>query len=254
MAFQRVAAAAALSVAAASAAQVQNVGNITATAPIPLSSHPQGQALVAQAVQNTALLDVNFKFLDKEYENDTYATDPLGNRYRTGCYRFKASSGFRFKVDKPQFTLNQQGLTIRQNVAAIDINGLTASVQVLLCQNITLPNIGFRVRNVEMTYRVNPVLSFNQSNGSCTIGWQQPNMDFTIGDLNVQGVQNDIDQLAKKAIQEALNLAFDAYYGSTMRGELVKVSTGICPAASGPQRPPAQSGQPIRQAPRPRAR
>jgi hypothetical protein len=257
MAFQRLAATAIICVATGSAfaqPQVQNVGNITAVAPIPLASHPQGQALMAQAVQNTTLIDVNFRFLDKTYENDTYATDPLGNKYKTGCYRFKASSGFRFKVDKPAFTLNEQGLTLRQNIAAIDGTALAATIQVVVCQDIPVSAMGFRLRDVELTYRAKPMLAFNQSNGSCSIGWTQPNLDIKIGDLNILGVQNDVDQLGKKAVQEALNLAFDAYFGSTMRGELVKVTTGICPATGGQTRQPARIEQPVQQTPRQRAR
>jgi hypothetical protein len=228
-----------------------NAGNLTAVAPIPLASHPQGQAMMAEAVQKAALLDVNFRFLDKEYENNTYATDPLGNKYITGCYRFKASSGFRFKVDQPQFTLNNQGLTVTQNIASINATGLNASVRVLACQDIPLASFGLRLTNVQVRYRVNPRLSFNQTNGGCSLGWSQPDMDITIGDLNMLGVQNNIDGLAKKAVQEALNLALDGFYGSTMRGELVKITSSVCgaPIQPGNVSQPAQTQQPVQQAP-----
>jgi len=233
-----------------------NAGNISAVAPIPLASYPQGQAMMAEAVQKAALLDVNFRFLDKEYENNTYATDPLGNKYITGCYRFKASSGFRFKVDQPQFTLNNQGLTVTQNIASINATGLNASVRVVVCQNIPVASFGLKLTNVQVRYKVNPVLTFNQANGGCALGWSQPDMDVTIGDLNMLGVQNDIDGLAKKAVQEALNLALDGFYGSTMRGELVKITTSVCgaPAQPGQRSQPAPTQQPVQQAPATRRR
>jgi len=208
----------------------QLVGNITtAAAPIPLASHPQGQAMMAQAAQRAALLDLQFKFLDKDYENNTYATDPLGNKYITGCYRFKATSGFRLKVDVPQFTLTTQGLTITQNISKINADGLIAKVRVLACQDIST-GVGLRLGDVKVTYTARPTLSFSQSNGACTLGWSQDNdeVHVTIGDLNILGVQNDIDQLAKKAVNEALEAMLENFYGDAMRGELVKITVGVC--------------------------
>jgi len=208
----------------------QLISNITtAAAPIPLASHPQGQAMMAQAAQRAALLDLQFKFLDKEYENNTHATDPLGNTYVTGCYRFKATSGFRLKVDVPQFTLTTQGLTITQNISKINADGLIAKVRVLACQDIST-GVGLRLSDVKVTYTARPTLSFSQSNGGCTLGWSQDNdeVHVTIGDLNVLGVQNDIDQLAKKAVNEALKAMLENFYGDAMRGELVKITVGVC--------------------------
>jgi hypothetical protein len=198
--------------------------------PIPLGSYPQGQAMMAQAAKNAALLDVNFKFLDKSYDNNTYATDPLGNKYITGCYRFKATSGFRFKVDVPQFTLTAQGLTVTQNIAKLNYDGLSVKVRVVACQDIDLPSIGLRLSDLKVTYTARPMISFSQSNGACTVSWNQDTDDvrITIGDLNVLGVQNDVDKLAKDAVREALNLALDGFYGSLMRNELLKISTGSC--------------------------
>lgn len=221
-----------------------NIGNVTSMAPIPLASHPQGQAMMAQAAQNAALLDLNFKFLDKDYENNTYATDPLGNKYITGCYRFKASSGFRFKVDVPQFSLTAQGLAVTQNIAKLDVDGLAAKVRVVACQDIDV-GFGIRVRDVKVTYRARPNLSFSQSNGACTLGWSQDNDEIhvSIEDINVLGLQNNVDQLGKKAIEEALNAVLEGFYGDALRKELVKITVGVCgqPASSAP---PVSTSQP----------
>lgn len=202
----------------------------TAAVPIPLGTYAQGQAMMAQAAKNVALLDVNFKFIDKSYDDNTYATDPLGNKYITGCYRFKATSGFRFKVDVPTFTLTAQGLTVTQNIAKLNYDGLSVKVRVLACQDIDLPSIGLRLSDLKVTYTARPMISFGQANGACTVSWNQDTDDvkITIGDLNILGVQNDIDKLAKDAVREALNLALDGFYGSLMRNELLKISTGVC--------------------------
>jgi hypothetical protein len=212
-------------------------------APIPLASHPQGQAMMAQAVQKAALLDLNFKFLDKDYEDNTYATDPFGNRYITGCYRFKASSGFRFKVDVPQFTLTTQGLTITQNIAKLEANQLAVKVRAVACHDIDY-GIGVLLSNVRVTYRARPNLSFSQSNGACTVGWSQDNdsIEVAIGDINVLGLQNNVDQLGRRAVVEALNFVLEGFYGDALRNELVKVSVGVCgqPASSAPPKSVSQ--------------
>ncbi|MDP9179627.1 MAG: hypothetical protein M3O61_18295 [Gemmatimonadota bacterium] len=195
----------------------------------PLASYAQGQAMMAEAARKAALLDITFTFLDKEYKDDTYATDPLGNQYRTGCYRFKVNSGFRFKVDVPQFTLTNQGLTVTQNIARLNADGLSARAQVLACQEFGI-GVGLRLSDLRVTYTARPMISFNQANGACTISWNQDTDDVrvTIGDLNILGVQNDLDKLAKNAVEDAVNLTLDAFFGSMMRTELLKISTGVC--------------------------
>jgi hypothetical protein len=221
-------------------AQVNAGAATTAAVPIPLGQYAQGQAMMAQAAKNVALLDVNFKFIDKSYDDNTYATDPLGNKYITSCYRFKATSGFRFKVDVPQFTLTPQGLTVTQNIAKLNYDGLSVKVRVLACQDIDLPSIGLHLSDLKVTYTARPMISFGQANGACTVSWNQDTDDvrITIGDLNILGVQNDVDKLAKDAVREALNLALDGFYGSLMRNELLKISTGVC------GQPPAKAAQP----------
>ena len=210
-------------------AQAQIRATTQITAPIPLASFPQGQAMMAQAAQRVALLDVNFSFLNTTYSDDTYATDPLGNKYRLACFRFKATSGFKFKVDVPQYTLTAQGLTVTQNISKVTADGLTAKVQVVACQDITV-GVGLRVSDLKVVYTARPMISLGQSNGACTVSWNQDTDDvrISIGDLNISGVQNDIDKLAKDAVREALNLALDGFYGSLMRNELMKVAVGVC--------------------------
>ncbi len=204
--------------------------NVTSAARVfPLASYEQGQAMMTAAAQRLALLDLNFSFLNKEYKDDTYATDVFGNKYRTGCYRLKLSSGFKFKVDVPQFTLTPQGLTVTQNIPTIKAEGLSAKAQVLACQEISV-GVGIHLSDVKVTYTARPVISFAQSNGACTITWNQDldNFRVTIGGMNILGLQNDLDKLAKDAVREAVNLSLDGVYGSLLRNELTKVSVNVC--------------------------
>ena len=196
---------------------------------IPLAQYAQGQAMMAQAAQNAALLDVRFTFLDKTYKNDQYIKDPItGKKVRTSCIRFRSTSGFQFKVDVPTFTLTPAGLTVTQNISKIKADGLSAKFQFGPCQDIGV-GVGIQLSDVKVTYKARPTVTFS-TEGACTIHWNQDNDDITVsvGDLNIIGVQNNIDKLAKDAAREAINATLDGFYGRVMRNELLKVSVGTC--------------------------
>lgn len=205
----------------------QLAGGAAAALPRPLSTHPQGQEMMSQAVKNAALLDLHFQFLNKSYSNDVYATDPLGNRYRVSCVRFKSTSGFRFTVDVPTFTLTSEGLTIEQNISRLTADGLTVKVQLGPCADVSA-GIGVRLSDIKLVYKARPMIRFE--NQLCKVTWSQDTDELrvAVGDLNITGVQNDIDKLAKDAAREALNAVLDAYFGGRLRGELLKVSVNIC--------------------------
>ena len=198
-----------------------------AALPIPLASFAEGQAMMAKAAENAALLSVKFTFLDKTYKNDVW-TGPSYARVRVSCVRFKASSGFDFEVDVPKFTLNAQGLTVEQNISRIKADGLSAKFQLGPCHDVAV-GIGVQLTDVKEVYKSRPVVTFS-SDGACTVHWNQDTDDtrVSIGDLNILGVQNDIDKLAKDAAREAINAALDGFYGVLLRNELLKVSMGTC--------------------------
>lgn len=209
---------------AAGAAAGASVG----MAPMPLASHPQGQQMMAQAAERLALLDINFRFLNKTYENDQYVREPVtGKKIRTACIRFRSTSGFRFRMDVPQFTLTGQGLTVVQNFSKITADGLTVKVQLGPCADVAA-GIGLRLSDVRVTYRARPMLSFEDD--SCTLNWNLDTDDLriSIGDLNITGVQNDMDKLAKDAVREALNAALQSVFGGALRGELARVAAKVC--------------------------
>jgi len=200
---------------------------MVAQVPIPLAQYAQGQAMMAQAAQNAALLDVNFTFLNKTYEKDVW-TGPDWARVRVSCVRFKATSGFRFKVDVPSFTLTQAGLTVTQNISKIRADGLAAKFQLGACADVGV-GVGVQLTDVKVVYQARPTVTFS-TEGACTVHWNQDTDDITvsIGDLNIIGVQNDIDKLAKDAAREAINATLDGFYGRVLKNELLKVSVGTC--------------------------
>jgi hypothetical protein len=131
-------------------------------------------------------------------------------------------------MDAPKYTLNGQGLTLEQNISKISADGLAVKVQLGPCTDIGA-GVGVRLSDVKLIYKAKPMLTFDQNN-NCKLSWSQGNDDLniSIGDLNILGVQNNIDKLAKDAAREALNASLDAYFNSKLRGELMKVTVNVC--------------------------
>jgi len=237
----RVAVVASLLVCATVALRAQSraagAGQMTAMVPIPLSSHPQGQQMMAAAAKTAAVLDIHFQFLNKSYENDVYVTDPLGKKHRVSCVRFKSTSGFRFKVEPPQFTLTAQGLTIVQNIAKLSAEGLTVRVQFGPCADVAY-GMGVRLTDIKVVYKAKPMITVDKDQ-HCKVSWSQQadELHVSIGDLNITGVQNDIDKLAKDAAREALNTVLGGYFGGRLRGELIKLSVSTCGGGKAPVSP-----------------
>ena len=197
------------------------------TMAIPLAKHPQGQSMMAEAVKRVALADVQFKFLDKTYENDVWAKDPFGNKYRLSCVRFAVTSGFGFRVDQPTFQLNEQGLTIQQNIARMTANGLKFKFQLGPCVQSTA-GFGMEVTNVNFIYKLKPMILVEH--GLCRVTFDQfpEHLHATIGNLDITGVQHDLANQAKDAIREGINYTLDGGYLSLFRNELTKVTAEFC--------------------------
>jgi hypothetical protein len=195
---------------------------------IPLASYPDGQAMMQQAV-NLLVPDVDVRFLDKSYENDQYVKDPItGNKVRVSCVRFRADSGFRFKKDPPKFSLTTSGLTVTQNIAKIRADGLSYKFQLGPCAWVG-GGFGVQLTDVKAVYKVRPMLSFD-GNGACRLNWNDDanSLALAIGDLNIIGVQNDLDKLGKDAAREALNATLHAAFGNGLRGALNKIVIDTC--------------------------
>ncbi len=130
-------------------------------------------------------------------------------------------------MDVPSISLTTEGLTIVQNFSKVDYDGLSARFQMGPCQDIAV-GLGLRLRDVKVTYHARPMI--RPEAGSCTLSWSQDTDDtrVTIGDMNILGVQNDIDKLAKDAVREAVNLALDNFFGNEMRNELFRITLATC--------------------------
>ena len=195
---------------------------------MPLSSYPNGQAMMQQALNQLAV-DIDVRFLDKTYEKDVYVRDPVtGKKVRVSCVRLRADSGFRVKTDPPKFSLNTSGLTVTQNIARVRADGLTYKFQLGPCAWVGA-GLGVQLTDVKAVYKVRPMLSFD-GNGACRLNWSDDtnSLAIAIGDLNIIGVQNDLDKLGKDAVREAINATLYAGFGNGLRGALNKIVIDTC--------------------------
>jgi hypothetical protein len=198
-----------------------------AAVPIPLARYEKGQEMMSKAVKNSALVNLQWKFLDKTYENHVYATDPFGNKYKVSCLSFKATSGFYFKMSEPTFTLKETGLTITHKIDRITADGLKFKFQVGPCVEHSA-SYGMLLKDVRITWKAKPMLSF--ADGGCKLIFRQDPEDIyvTIGDYNIYNSPNELDKLMKDAIREALNLFLRQGYNQLINRELTKQVVSVC--------------------------
>ncbi len=213
-----------LLVAGPSSGAANPAGNVQLP-PIPLASYPEGPAMLQQALSNLSL-SVNFKFLDKTYENDQYAS-VAGQKVRTACLRLRATSGFAFNMPRPTAQLDAAaGVRVVAIINKIDANGITVKAQAGPCMDIST-GMGVKLTNVKVVYETRPTLSFSAD--GCRLQWnEQPDsLKVSIGDLNILGLQNNLDKLAKDAVREAANSTFKLVH-TLLRNEMNSISLNTC--------------------------
>ena len=211
------------------AKQAGRAGQVMATQL--LKNFVNGPAMLDEAM-NGLSLDIGFKFLNKTYENDVYVTEPLtGNKVRTACVRFKSTSGFAFKAGTPDAHFTQDGvLVVVQNIDKIDAEGLNFSFQLGPCVNVA-GGFGVRLRDVKLTYKARPIIKFPEQGCQVTLNPIPDDMRVSIGDLNILGVQNDLDKLAKDAVREALNATLGSFFNQGLGSGLAKAAIKVCGGA-----------------------
>ena len=83
--------------------------------------------------------------------------------------------------------------------------------------------------DVNFVYKAHPTLTFDEK-GFCRLSWNEEPDQFrvAIGGMNITGVQNDLDKLAKDAVREGVNFTLNGILGSLMRNELTKITVDVC--------------------------
>lgn len=192
-----------------------------------LGNYAKGPQMMEEAISGLSV-DVSFRFLDKTYENDVYVKDPVtGNKVRTACVRFKSTSGFAFKASGPSYTLTTQGLTVVQNIDKIDAEALNFSFQLGPCMSAG-GGFGIKLRDVKLTYKARPMIRFENTGCKVSLNPIPDETRVSIGDLNILGVQNDLDKLAKDAVREALNVSLANFFNGGLGSGLARASISAC--------------------------
>jgi hypothetical protein len=215
-------------------AQVAQAAQTATAMPVQLlKNYAHGLEMLDQAMTGLTL-DIGFKFLNKTYENDVYVTEPVtGRKVRTSCVRFKSSSGFAFKASTPDAHFTQDGvLVVVQTIDKIDAEGLNFSFQLGPCVNVA-GGFGVKLRDVKLTYKARPMIKFPEIGGGCqvTLNPIPDDMRVSIGDLNILGVQNDLDKLAKDAVREALNATLGNFFNQGLGSGLARAAIKVCGGA-----------------------
>jgi hypothetical protein len=194
---------------------------------LPLAASEQGRQMLDQVLQ-TMQLDVELEFLNKTYENDVYVREPItGKKIRTACVRFKATSGFRFAIDPPKVRLTSQELTVEQNIARLEADGLTVKFQLGPCADVS-GGFGVRLRDVKLVYKARPTIEMREDGCKVSLNPLPAETRVSIGDLNITGVQNDLDKLGRDAVREALNVSLQNFFDSSLGGGLGRVAARTC--------------------------
>lgn len=213
-------------------AQVAQAAQAATAMPVQLlKNYAHGLEMLDQAMTGLTL-DIGFKFLNKTYENDVYVTEPVtGRKVRTSCVRFKSSSGFAFKASTPDARFTQDGvLVVEQTIDKIDAEGLNFTFQLGPCMNVG-GGFGVRLRDVKLTYKARPMIKFPEQGCQVTLNPIPDDMRVSIGDLNILGVQNDLDKLAKDAVREALNATLGNFFNQGLGSGLARAAIKVCGGA-----------------------
>ena len=196
--------------------------------PQALGKHPQGQQIVEEAIKRLSSMQLQYKFLDKTYKNDVYAKEPItGQKVRVSCVRLKGESGFGFRIDPPQFKLSTEGLVITQRFPRIAAQGLKVKFQLGPCVEHTV-GIGVVLSDVTFTLRARPMIAISSDACRVTLNQDQEDFRVAIGGMNITGLQNDLDPLAKEAFEESLNALLNGTYELFVTDAMQRASVQLC--------------------------
>jgi len=137
-----------------------------------------------------------------------------GNKYMVNdCLGIKASAGqFTFRPGAPSLRLDGSGVLMQFVVNRVALDGLSvrirpnASNPAKLCKFSKRFGVGGSASNVRFEIRFDPLLDLRECKVQ-TAG--QIRYSLAIGGFNLRPLQNDLDNVAKNMIEEAINLFLD---------------------------------------------
>lgn len=129
------------------------------------------------------------------------------------CIGVKASVGeFSVQFGKPEIKVNELGkVVIKLNVDEIKFDALKIRMRPcpkdLQCHFSERFKIGGLARDLSMTVTMDPRATIAASTGICAFSFNGPmTVHWRIGGLNLKPLQNNLDDVAKQMIEDALNV------------------------------------------------
>ena len=149
-----------------------------------------------------------------------------GNKYMVNdCLGIKASAGqFTFRPGAPSLRLDGSGVLMQFVVNRVALDGLSVRVRpnvsnpTNLCKFSKRFGVGGSASNVRFEIRFDPLLDLRECKVQ-TAG--QIRYSLAIGGFNLRPLQNDLDNVAKNMIEEAINLFIE---GPTHRELLMQAT------------------------------
>jgi len=135
-----------------------------------------------------------------------------GEKYMVNkCFGIKVRAGnFKLKLASPNARLEGTAAKLTFRVERISMNGI--SLRMRPSTNLLKPchfgkkfSVGGAATNVRIEFRFDPIMDF----AKCKFGsFGDIHTRVDIGNLNLKPLQNDLDKMAKNAVEDALNNIF----------------------------------------------
>jgi hypothetical protein len=135
-----------------------------------------------------------------------------GEKYMVNkCFGIKVRAGnFRMKLASPNARIEGTAAKLTFRVERISMNGI--SLRMRPSTNVLKPchfgkkfSVGGAATNVRIEFRFDPIMDF----AKCKFGsFGDIHTRVDIGNLNLKPLQNDLDKMAKNAVEDALNNFF----------------------------------------------
>lgn len=168
--------------------------------PVRLDKYPDAQGFLRKVAEAMTRKEIDVSLIGGE---KYMVNDCLGIKVRAG--------NFRMKLASPNARLEGTAAKLTFRVERISMNGI--SLRMRPSTNVLKPchfgkkfSVGGSASDVRIEFRFDPIMDFAR----CKFGsFGKIHTRIDIGNLNLKPLQNDLDRMAKNAIEDALNNVFN---------------------------------------------
>jgi hypothetical protein len=167
--------------------------------PVRLDKYPDAQGFLRKVADAMARREIDVSLIG-------------GEKYMVNkCFGIKVRAGnFKMRLASPNARLEGTAAKLSFRVERISMNGI--SLRMRPNSNVLKPchfgkkfSVGGSASDVRIEFRFDPVMDL----ASCKFGsFGEVRARIDIGNLNLKPLQNDLDRMAKNAIEDALNNVF----------------------------------------------